>query len=87
MTHKNDVNELRETLFDTLRDLKNNKDPADIERAEAISKVAQTIINTAKIEIDHARITGANNTSTFITEQKQVPKIPTANGYIHRIGK
>ncbi|SFK75636.1 hypothetical protein SAMN05216302_101480 [Nitrosomonas aestuarii] len=88
MSDQNNVDKLRDILFETLGDLKNKENPMDIERAKAISDVAQTIINTAKVEIDHARITGAPHTTRFIAEsvaqeQQELPK----GGYIHKIGQ
>lgn len=80
----NNVNDLRDILFQTLKDLRREENPMDIERAEAVSKVAQTIINSAKIEIDHARITGAPNASSFIPEEN-LNKLPTKTGYVHKI--
>lgn len=59
-----DITELRSTLFSTLRDLKEGK--LDVDRAKAINETAQTIINTAKVEIDHIRIAGGR--SEFIPE-------------------
>lgn len=49
------INTLRETLFDTLRGLQDPKVKLDVERAKAINATAQTIINSIKVEIDYAR--------------------------------
>ena len=50
------IDALRAALFDTLRGLKTGD--CDIDRARAINETAQVIINTAKVEIDHLRLTG-----------------------------
>ena len=50
------ITDLRATLFDTLEAIKAGK--LDIDRAKAINEVAQTIINTAKVEVDHLKISG-----------------------------
>lgn len=63
----NTITELRSHLFETLRDLKRDKNPMDIERAMAVSEVAQTIINSAKVEVDHLRVTGGRG-SGFIPD-------------------
>lgn len=68
----NTITDPRSTLFDTLRALKRDKDPMDIERAKAISDVAQTIINSAKVEVDHLRLTGGRG-SGFIPEATGLP--------------
>lgn len=54
----NDITTLRAHLFDTLAALKDKENPMEIERARAVSEIAQTIINSAKIEVDYARVTG-----------------------------
>ncbi len=50
-----DISTLRGILFDTLTSLKDEKNPMDINRAKAINDVAQTIINSAKVEVDHLK--------------------------------
>jgi hypothetical protein len=57
-TQINDITTLRTTLFDTLRALSNKDKPMDIDRAKAINDVAQTIINSAKVEVDALRVIG-----------------------------
>ena len=49
----NNISALRTTLFDTLQAVKSGE--MDIDRARAVSDIAQTIINTAKAEIDYAK--------------------------------
>ncbi len=51
----NDINTLRDALFETLRGLRARENPIETERARAINETAQTIINSAKLEIDHMR--------------------------------
>ena len=58
----NDINQLREIMFETLRSLKDNKQPLDVERAKAISNAAQVIINSVKVEIDYLRVSGRTGT-------------------------
>lgn len=78
----NNVNDLRTILFDTLEQLKSNDNPMEIERAKAISDIAQTIINSAKVEIEHQKVTGATSSTGFIPQETK-----TVNGYVHRIGQ
>jgi hypothetical protein len=49
---KNKINDLRDHLFETLEALKDPDHPMDLDRARAISDVAQVIINSAKVEVD-----------------------------------
>jgi hypothetical protein len=62
----NDITELRGHLFDALRSLTDKANPMEIERARAVSDMAQTIINTAKVEVDFIKATGNPGASNFI---------------------
>lgn len=68
----NDITELRSHLFDTLKGLKDKS--IDIETAKAISEVAKQITDSAKVEVDYARVTGAEITG-FITPEKKPAEI------------
>lgn len=50
------ISDLRDAMFDTLADLRSGT--ITVEQAKVMSEVAQTIINTAKVEVDYIR---ANN--------------------------
>lgn len=56
----NDIIELNGVLFDTLRKLQANK--IDPDQAKAITGVAQTIINSAKVQSDHQKLVGKDDT-------------------------
>ena len=74
-----DINTLREVLFETLQGVKSGT--LDIDRADATNRLAQTIINTAKVEIDHMRLTGGSQGSGFLPSGPGDPlSIPTGNG-------
>lgn len=62
----NDITELRSHLFDALRGLKDKDAPMDIDRARAVSEVAKTLIESAKVECDYLRITGETCGTGFI---------------------
>lgn len=55
------INDLRTHLFAALDGLSNGS--MDIDRAKAISDVSQTIINSAKVEIDHMKVAGGTGSS------------------------
>ena len=84
----NTIADLRNHLFATLDALRDKENPMEIERAKAISDVAQTIINTAKVEVDHMRATGSNGCGFLSVKQDSAPvpavgstqTIPTQNG-------
>lgn len=65
----NTIESLRSALFETLQAVKSGS--MDIDRAQAICEISQTIINTAKVEIDYAHKTGANVASQFIEAPRQ----------------
>jgi hypothetical protein len=56
-TSANHISTVRQALLDTIKDLRDPNKPMDIGRARAISEVAQTIINSAKVEVDYLRAT------------------------------
>lgn len=60
------IRDLRTHLFATLEGLRDKDNPMDIERAKAVSDVAQTIINSAKVEVEHLKVTGQTGGSGFI---------------------
>jgi hypothetical protein len=57
------VSDLREHLFATLAGLRDGT--VSIETARAISDVSQTIINSAKVEVEYAKVSGGDS-STFL---------------------
>jgi hypothetical protein len=62
---KNKMSDLRNHLFETLEGLKDKDAPLDLARAKTISDVAQTIINSAKVEADLLKSLGADPISDF----------------------
>ena len=64
------INDLRETLFDTLQGVKAGN--IDLDRAKAISELSQNIINTAKVEIDYLKA-GGNVVSGFMDIKPSAP--------------
>jgi len=77
------IETLRDHLFATLAALQDKANPMDIERAKAVSEVAQVIINTAKVEVEHAKVTGAKG-SAFLDKPQELPKGITGST-VHRI--
>lgn len=58
MAKTHTIDTLRKHLFDTLEGLTSKTEPIEIERAKAVAEVAQVVINSAKVEVEHARVTG-----------------------------
>lgn len=63
----NRIEDLREHLFATLRDLRDKAAPMEIDRAKAVAEVARAVIDTAKVEVEFVKATGAKG-SGFIPE-------------------
>jgi len=71
----NDITELRSVLFDTLRDLRAGK--MDAAQARSINNTAQTLINSAKLEVEHLKVVGGTGTgfvSSGIDRSGELPK-------------
>ncbi len=73
---KTKLDDLREHLFETIEQLKDEKKPLDIDRARAISQVADTIIKSAKVEVDFLKTTGARPASQFFPEKNPALEAP-----------
>lgn len=55
---KNTLQDLRDHLFATLESLSDAEKPMEIERAKAVCQTAQTIIDTARVEVKYLEVTG-----------------------------
>ena len=66
------IQDLRESLFDTIELIKSGK--MDAEKAKAITDIAQVIVNTAKAEIDFLKNVSQQGNTGFISESKQLRK-------------
>lgn len=66
---KNKMEDLRNHLFAELERLGADDrvpGPDELARAKAISEVAQTLINSAKVEVEYLNLVGAKANSPFI---------------------
>jgi hypothetical protein len=75
---KVNLNQINEALYDVMLRLKEGNDPdsdpkdgISIERAKAIADVAQTIVNSAKVQCDFMRSI-MQNTTFNIDKEKQL---------------
>lgn len=60
----NTIDDLRQLLFETIRSVKDGS--MDVDRARAVEGLAKSITDTAKVEVDFARVTGAELHSNFL---------------------
>ena len=59
------IEDLRETLFDTIEQIKSGK--MDVEKAKAITHIAQVIVNSAKAEVDFLKNVSQQGNTGFIS--------------------
>ncbi len=67
---KNKIDDLRNHLFETLEALKDEERPMELDRARAIADVGRVIIDSAKVEVEFAKVvneaTGEFRGSSFL---------------------
>lgn len=73
------ITQVRQSLLDTLTDLRNRENPIDVDRARAVAQVASVLVDTARVEIDYIKATGADR-SDFLEPAPTDPQIPQSNG-------
>ena len=79
----NDINALRDILFDTIRALKDKENPLSLDRAKMVGELSQVVINSAKVELEHARLTKTAGTGfiplgSAAPEHEPDPSAPVA---------
>lgn len=75
------ITNLREHLMQTLASLRDRENPMEPNRARAIGQVASVLIDSARVEVDYIKATGADR-SDFLEGAPSVPQIgaePTAH--------
>ena len=73
---KNRLVDLRNHLFATLEALQDEDKPMDLARAKTIADVAQTLINSAKVEVDFINAVGGESRGTgFIEIESERPQL------------
>jgi hypothetical protein len=73
------IDQVRQSLLDTLADLRNKEQPMDIERAKAVATVAGVLVDTAKVENEYLKLTGQDR-STFLEQPSDVAPVPRIDG-------
>lgn len=62
---RNKMSDLRDHLFETLEQLKDKQEPLDLDRARVICQVGQTLIESAKVEVQFINAIGEGINSEF----------------------
>jgi len=75
------IDQVRQSLLDTLADLRNKENPMDIDRAKAVATVASVLVDSARVENDYIKLTGSDR-SNFIEPAvgDVAPRIPHSSG-------
>jgi hypothetical protein len=74
---KNKINDLRDHLFATLESLRDEDKPMELDRAKAIADVARVVVESAKVEVDFLKTTGAIKSTDFLPgEEEALPVRP-----------
>lgn len=77
MPAKNKIDDLRDHLFETLEALRDEEKPMELARAKAIADVAKVLVESAKVEVDFLKVTGAMKSTSFLpTEEEATPARP-----------
>lgn len=73
------IDQVRQSLLDTLSDLRNKEQPMDIERAKAVATVASVLVDTAKVENEYLKLTGQDR-SNFLETPPDADAVPRISG-------
>lgn len=68
----NKIDDLRKHLFETLEGLRDKEHPMDLDRARTIADVGKVIVDSAKVEVDFMKVTGATQSTGFLPEAERV---------------
>lgn len=82
------VNHLRAALFKQIGELQNpNRDTGEtVARARAVAEVGRTILESAKLEIEHARMVGGTGVPFLGPGESEPLTRQTATGTLERQG-
>lgn len=72
------INDLRNHLLQTLASLRDRDNPMEPDRARAVAQVAGVLVDSAKVEVDYIRATGADR-SDFLEPAATNPALPAPN--------
>jgi hypothetical protein len=74
--NKTTIADVRELLMGTLRDLRDRKNPMELDRARTVAQVATVLVDTARVENDYLKITGQERSEFLDTSTPAVHALP-----------
>jgi hypothetical protein len=80
------IEQVRQSLLDTLADLRNREQPMDIERAKAVATVAGVLVDTARVENDYLKITGQDRSKFLEQPIDDTQRITTVASPFPQVG-
>lgn len=69
----NNISTVRQHLLDTLADLRNRDNPMEVERARAVADVARVLVDSAKVEVDFIKASGATGSDFMQPDEGAAP--------------
>lgn len=91
MKPKTNIDDVRQELLATLRDLRNRDNPMDIERAKAVATVATVLVDSARAENEYLRLAGLDSSSFMNDPDDESEEKALPNGIksitTHRLGR
>lgn len=75
--NENNISTVRQHLLDTLSDLRNRENPMEVERARAVADVARVLVDSAKVEVDFIKASGATGSEFLLHPEQQVTSVGT----------
>lgn len=78
MSNTPHITQMREHLMATLASLRDRDNPMEPDRARAVAQVAGVLVDSAKVEIEYIKATGADR-SDFLEPEATNPNLPAPN--------
>ena len=78
MSNTPHITQMREHLMATLASLRDRDNPMEPDRARAVAQVAGVLVDSAKVEIEYIKATGADR-SDFLEPEVTNPSLPAPN--------
>jgi hypothetical protein len=86
MSNNPHIDQVRQHLLQTLADLRNREQPMEVDRARAVAQVADVLVDTARVEVDYLKVTGAEASKFLAGSDADDGRIThTPTGRVHRL--
>ena len=63
---KNKMSNVRDLMIEAMENLLDPESDFDVNKAKAVAKLGDTLVKSAKVEVDYIRATGADISTGFI---------------------